>query len=740
MGFDGNGNFLRVHNWQSDAEAGIKIRADRHDAEDDNIAEGLSNTLTRDGQSPPTANIPMNGFKIVTLGPPASGTDAATKAYVDSIKKFTSDIEVTDEVIFKDGTTTRGYIKGTIGSGVAASMIFETDNDAGTIVNRMTLDNVGLNLRAGGYRLTPGDILRGSLMAETSATVGTNIRAYDNTGVEKNLVAVGSNYIMLRPMDPAVTSSTFRFVTSDNVIRAVLTSDGSQADGKLSFDIRNTAGTVRNAAALDINGFSLTTGKFTAPAWEFLDNKATIDGNVYVGTTSNFIQFTGTTADVQSPILRIRDNRTTTTSAGNAVLSIKRQNSSTDAMIFGNDANHAGLIGGNNTPLRFGKWVAGVFTEYMNITTGAYINASANLVVDSPNGAGGINILPTDGSSGRLFWNSNTHTWATCVDETEGTLKFLSGGVFASNTGTIRFRMYENGDFLAGGKGSMTELQVDPTSAVTGIRLLQSDANSGRLFLEGTTKIWSVASWEDGALSFASGGTYGSSTGTNRARLYDTGVLNIQSQMQASSFVGQASDRSTPRLGLAGRVGTGAALAWMNAYDEAGAEQIRFEITNNVGNLRPLVATTSAAFRIADEANARRIELSYGTTNPLALVARNAAGAIHSSIVSSASTGAPFWGYSSGLQSEMITVATLNLTTYTGSSSSNTDFPIGEEIMMYTNGVAVSRGASATPTLSNNDTIYYRLSGQPNAGTALAGTWRARGHINTDWVAMRRTA
>jgi hypothetical protein len=59
---------------------------------------------------------------------------------------------------------------------------------------------------------------------------------------------------------------------------------------------------------------------------------------------------------------------------------------------------------------------------------------------------------------------------------------------------------------------------------------------------------------------------------------------------------------------------------------------------------------------------------------------------------------------------------------------------------MYTNGVAVSRGASATPTLSNNDTIYYRLSGQPNAGTALAGTWRARGHINTDWVAMRRTA
>jgi hypothetical protein len=84
MPFDGSGTFNRVMNWVNDAAAGIKIKADRHDNEDDNFAAGLSNTLTKDGQSQPTANIPMNGKKLVNLGAPTVGTDAATKTYVDT--------------------------------------------------------------------------------------------------------------------------------------------------------------------------------------------------------------------------------------------------------------------------------------------------------------------------------------------------------------------------------------------------------------------------------------------------------------------------------------------------------------------------------------------------------------------------------------------------------------------------------------------------------------------------------
>lgn len=84
MPFDGSGNFNRVMNWVSDALANIKIVASRHDSEDDNFASGLSNCITKDGQTQPTANIPMNGKRLLNLGNPTTGTDGANRSYVDT--------------------------------------------------------------------------------------------------------------------------------------------------------------------------------------------------------------------------------------------------------------------------------------------------------------------------------------------------------------------------------------------------------------------------------------------------------------------------------------------------------------------------------------------------------------------------------------------------------------------------------------------------------------------------------
>jgi hypothetical protein len=84
MPFDGSGNFNRVMNWVSDELANIKIVANRHDSEDDNFASGLSNCITKDGQTQPTANIPMNGKRLLNLGNPTTGTDGANRSYVDT--------------------------------------------------------------------------------------------------------------------------------------------------------------------------------------------------------------------------------------------------------------------------------------------------------------------------------------------------------------------------------------------------------------------------------------------------------------------------------------------------------------------------------------------------------------------------------------------------------------------------------------------------------------------------------
>lgn len=79
MGFNGSGTFVRLRNWVADAAANIKIRADLHDSEDDGFAAGLSNCITKDGQTTITQNIPFNGKRITGLADAVNPQDAATK-------------------------------------------------------------------------------------------------------------------------------------------------------------------------------------------------------------------------------------------------------------------------------------------------------------------------------------------------------------------------------------------------------------------------------------------------------------------------------------------------------------------------------------------------------------------------------------------------------------------------------------------------------------------------------------
>lgn len=84
MPFDSSGTFNRLRSWVADAAAGIKIRADYHDDEDNGFAAGLSQCVTKDGRTQPTANLPMNTKRLVNLGAPVAATDAANKEYVDN--------------------------------------------------------------------------------------------------------------------------------------------------------------------------------------------------------------------------------------------------------------------------------------------------------------------------------------------------------------------------------------------------------------------------------------------------------------------------------------------------------------------------------------------------------------------------------------------------------------------------------------------------------------------------------
>lgn len=84
MAFDGNGIFTPVYNWQTDKANGIKIRADRMDGQDIDIASGLTTCVTRDGQSPATANLPMATFKHTNVALGVAATDYARASQLQS--------------------------------------------------------------------------------------------------------------------------------------------------------------------------------------------------------------------------------------------------------------------------------------------------------------------------------------------------------------------------------------------------------------------------------------------------------------------------------------------------------------------------------------------------------------------------------------------------------------------------------------------------------------------------------
>lgn len=67
MPYNGLGVFQRVYQWVQDAANGIFVDATRTDTDSNDIATGLTNCVTRDGQSPWTANLPSGGFKITGL-------------------------------------------------------------------------------------------------------------------------------------------------------------------------------------------------------------------------------------------------------------------------------------------------------------------------------------------------------------------------------------------------------------------------------------------------------------------------------------------------------------------------------------------------------------------------------------------------------------------------------------------------------------------------------------------------
>lgn len=239
------GIFSRIHNWVSDRDAVINITASRMDEDSDDFVAGINNTLTKDGQNSPTADLPMASQKHTTVGNASARNQYAAAGQVqDAAFIYAADSGAADVYAITLAPAITAYATG-------ALYLFKAAN---TNTGASTLNVNGLGAKAiqkRGAALAAGDIAANNLVAvvydgtqfqlvspivtavtpSPITTRGDVIRG-SSAGAEERL-ALGS-------AGQAVRSDGTDLVFGSSLVQAVQTTSGVVATGTTQVPDDNT--------------------------------------------------------------------------------------------------------------------------------------------------------------------------------------------------------------------------------------------------------------------------------------------------------------------------------------------------------------------------------------------------------------------------------------------------------------------------------------------------------------------
>jgi hypothetical protein len=156
MSFNGSGTFV-INSSGQPVVANTVISTTVFNALTADLATGLSTCVTKDGQTIPTANLPMGTFKLTNLGVGSAATDSATLGQVQAS---------TTKLITVSGTDTiTGTLSPALTAYTAGQMFYFVAGGANTGAVTLNIDGLGLRnmTREGSVALVAGDILSGEV-------------------------------------------------------------------------------------------------------------------------------------------------------------------------------------------------------------------------------------------------------------------------------------------------------------------------------------------------------------------------------------------------------------------------------------------------------------------------------------------------------------------------------------------------------------------------------------------------
>lgn len=454
MPFNASGTFSRLHNWQQDRDSGIRITADRHDAEDDNFAAALNQTFLRNGVVPMTGNIQMGGYKIVALGSGAAAQPGIT---------FTD----LDTGIYQPATAQIGFAIDATHRGLMTSTAFTyTGNIIATgALQSATLATTGNATIGGSVAVTGNTTLTDVSTGNLSVSGGTNLNTLSTSGnatVGGTLGVTGNT--TLTGLSAGATVASSLNVTGDTTLSNATATGNVSIGGTLAVAGATTlaALTATSITVLGLTGYAKANGAsaFTAsPTIPFADTTGTVpvnrggtgqtsfvNGELLIGnTTGNTLSKATLTAGTNVTITNgpgtIIINASLSGGAGSgSVTSVDVSGGTTGLTTTGGPVTVAGTItlGGTLNAANGGTGHTAYAVGDILYASGATaLSKLAAAAIGNVLLSGGVGAAPSYGKVG-------------LTSHVTGTLPAGSGGTGFSN--------YTTGDLIIGGPGASLTL------------------------------------------------------------------------------------------------------------------------------------------------------------------------------------------------------------------------------------------------------------------------------------------
>ena len=272
------GTFTRSHDWTADAASDIDIEAVRMDQEDDNLATGINNCLTKDGQNSPTSNLPMGGNRHTGVG------NATVRDNYASV----ADVQDQDIIFFVSAGSSNTYT-GTIAPAIAAyeegqRFVFRA-NHSNTGAATLNLNSIG----AFAIQTVDGSALAsGMLVAGGFYEVTFDDNASPDRWVLTSPHSLSGDLALKDTINNADWSGTDLSVanggTGASTLTGLLSGNGTSAiTGSATINNSNWAGTDLSVANGG-TGASTLTGLLSGNGTGAITGSATINNGNWLGT------------------------------------------------------------------------------------------------------------------------------------------------------------------------------------------------------------------------------------------------------------------------------------------------------------------------------------------------------------------------------------------------------------------------------------------------------------------------